>query len=255
VDYTGVDVAVLVALFAALFLCAAVAAGWILVNPTARSQPAYQVIAALGTIATLPALIVAPIEEGTVLNVLSWVAIAGLLVTAAAVILFMMRPQPATAPVAGLRPAAAGMPGPAPNAPAAVTRIGSPQAATSVSPQRPADVGGRTEVHGAGSRSVGRIAFLVEYSGDGTPHRLGEDTAIGRNTESTIVVDDNEASRDHARVKFENERFVLYDLGATNGTQLLRDGRHRRVTSPTLLNDQDVIVIGRTELAFMEVDS
>ena len=39
-----------------------------------------------------------------------------------------------------------------------------------------------------------------------------------------------------------------------NGTYLKRAGRSRKITTPTMLADQDVITIGRTKLAFFEVD-
>ncbi len=108
-------------------------------------------------------------------------------------------------------------------------------------------------VRGQRDRSVGRLAYLVESFGDGTPHRLGEETSIGRKGDSNIVVDDPEVSRDHARVKYENERFVLYDLGSVNGTQLLRAGRTRRIHTPTPLDDTDVIILGRVQLTYFEV--
>lgn len=50
---------------------------------------------------------------------------------------------------------------------------------------------------------------------------LGEDiVTIGRVPESTIVLEDPNASRRHAEIRPSGQGFVLADLGSTNGTKL-----------------------------------
>ena len=69
---------------------------------------------------------------------------------------------------------------------------------------------------------------------------------IGRLAESDVVVADPGASRRHAEVAEERGRFILTDLGSTNGTLL----NGRRVQGQQELSDGDQITIGRTVLEF-----
>ena len=100
---------------------------------------------------------------------------------------------------------------------------------------------------------VAEIAFLVEFSGDGHPHRLEADTRIGRDAGAEVSLEGAGLSREHARVKLDEGRFVLYDLGSTNGTRLVRDGRRRKIGAPVPLRDLDIIELGEVRLAFIDV--
>ena len=71
-------------------------------------------------------------------------------------------------------------------------------------------------------------------------------TVIGRGEESTVQIDDPDASRAHAEVVREGDRYVLRDLGSTNGTFL--DGR--RVKDGSLC-DGDVVRFGGTLALFV----
>jgi hypothetical protein len=253
-DFSGVDAAVRLVLFAALFASLALVAAWSLLRQTSDSRLIYQVLIAAGAIAAIPAVIAAPVEDGTWLNVLAIVAVGGCAASILGAGAYVAQEESA-AVGGGIRlgrPTQRGSSA-APLAPASVTRVGSAESMTAVS-SSPMTNGDQTLVHKADEQAASRVAFLVEYSGDGTPHRLGSDTIVGRNREAGISVDDTEVSKEHVRVKFENERFVLYDLGSTNGTRLLRAGRRRRITSPTLLNDSDIIIVGQTQLAFLELE-
>jgi hypothetical protein len=84
---------------------------------------------------------------------------------------------------------------------------------------------------------------------DGRPGRtypLGRvSVTIGRLPECDIVIGDPGASRQHARVRFDGERFVLSDLGSTNGT-LVNDVQ----ADERALEDGDRVTIGSTILEF-----
>jgi hypothetical protein len=69
--------------------------------------------------------------------------------------------------------------------------------------------------------------------------------ALGRQSECDIVIADPGASRRHAEIRRENGRFVLTDLGSTNGTQVNEDSISERD-----LAEGDRITIGHTVLEF-----
>jgi hypothetical protein len=56
-------------------------------------------------------------------------------------------------------------------------------------------------------------------------------------------------SRRHARIIFENGKFLIEDLGSINGTFVNR-GRRLLPGNPHLLNDGDEIIVGKTFLRF-----
>lgn len=69
---------------------------------------------------------------------------------------------------------------------------------------------------------------------------------LGRDVASSIVIDDDLASRHHARIRPTTRGWVIEDLGSTNGTrvngfrssvQLLTDGDHVTVGATTFLFD------------------
>lgn len=101
------------------------------------------------------------------------------------------------------------------------------------------------------------LAWLVLLSGThtGKEFRLGETTTIGRDpAHSDVVVDDSAVSRQHAKVKLEEEQFVLYDLASTDGT-FIKDretGEWIEMHKHTLV-DGDRIKIGREVFSFMQV--
>ena len=70
-------------------------------------------------------------------------------------------------------------------------------------------------------------------------------TTVGRRADRDVVVDDVDASRAHAEIRYQDDRFVLVDVGSTNGT--IVDGR--RVAEYTL-GDDDVFTIGSTVIHF-----
>lgn len=99
---------------------------------------------------------------------------------------------------------------------------------------------------------TGAVGWLVQMNGrrKGRDWRLGRTTRIGRDGERNdlILDDDGSISSEHVKIRVEGGRFVLYDLGSSNGTQV-----NGRTVSKQLLEDGDQITVGRTRLTFKEV--
>jgi FhaA, N-terminal domain/FHA domain len=111
-------------------------------------------------------------------------------------------------------------------------------------------VEGEAEPAGAGTAAGGGTASgsltVLEDGHPGRTYRLGRaSVTIGRLPECDIVIADPGASRQHAQVRFDGERFVLADLGSTNGT-LVNDVP----ASERALEDGDRVTIGSTVLEF-----
>ncbi len=106
-----------------------------------------------------------------------------------------------------------------------------------------------------GEETVERTVFLREQPvleitagpGKGRVHPLSplSATSIGRARANDIALEDEAISAQHLRIRPEEGRFVVHDLGSTNGTKV----NDRRV-SKHVLQDGDVIRVGDTSLRF-----
>jgi len=76
-----------------------------------------------------------------------------------------------------------------------------------------------------------------------------EETTIGRKPENTIHIDNLAVSSKHARVLKIGKKVILEDLGSTNGT--LVNGKE---TSKHILNNGDVITVGKHTLTFVSLE-
>lgn len=75
----------------------------------------------------------------------------------------------------------------------------------------------------------------------GTVYSLeGEQLTIGRDSSNEIAVNDAEVSRRHARLTFQGGKYVLEDLGSTNGTFV----NGQRLSGPRVLKSGEVISLG-----------
>lgn len=93
-----------------------------------------------------------------------------------------------------------------------------------------------------GKRVPGRLV-VTHGSLAGTTVSLAQSpVTIGRAPDSTLVLDDDYASSRHARLFPDNGRWLVEDLGSTNGTYLDR----QRVTGPTPVPMGVPVRIGKT---------
>ena len=70
----------------------------------------------------------------------------------------------------------------------------------------------------------------------------GEATIFGREAMNDVALYDPEVSRRHAQITFQGGRYIIEDLGSTNGTFV----NGRRITTPTPLHNGDVIEMGES---------
>jgi pSer/pThr/pTyr-binding forkhead associated (FHA) protein len=96
-------------------------------------------------------------------------------------------------------------------------------------------------------------AWLVVRQGPrvGAQFGLGmsRPNVIGRDpNKADILIDEDSVSREHARVRFENGQFILYDMASTGGTYV-----NGNMVQRQMLYDNDKIRLGRVELAFKKV--
>ena len=90
--------------------------------------------------------------------------------------------------------------------------------------------------------------FLVVMTGKDIAHRyplLKDAIVIGRALEVDIVLEDDRASRQHARISTSEQGVILEDLNSTNGTYV----NNQKIDHWSLM-DGDLIAIGNTLLKF-----
>ncbi len=94
--------------------------------------------------------------------------------------------------------------------------------------------------------------LVVEASGDRglalSLATLGKVYRVGRGLQCELVLDDADASREHATFERRWEGVFVRDLGSKNGVEI--DGE--RIAGPRRLRDCDVLVIGSTRLRLEE---
>ena len=69
---------------------------------------------------------------------------------------------------------------------------------------------------------------------------------VGRLSESTIPLNDQNVSRRHAEIRPNRQHYVVVDLGSTNGTMV----NGVRIHGETVLSDGDIISFGSTYVRF-----
>ncbi len=68
----------------------------------------------------------------------------------------------------------------------------------------------------------------------------GDQITIGRDSSNGIVINDAEISRRHARLTFQGGKYILEDLGSTNGTFV----NGQRLAGPRVLKPGEVVSFG-----------
>ena len=68
----------------------------------------------------------------------------------------------------------------------------------------------------------------------------GDQISVGRDSTNEIVINDAEVSRRHARLTFQGGKYVLEDLGSTNGTFV----NGQRLAGPRVLKSGEVVSFG-----------
>ena len=82
----------------------------------------------------------------------------------------------------------------------------------------------------------------------GRDFRIDKDNSVlGRDGSCDYVIEDDTVSREHARIRKEGDKFVLFDLGSGNGT-FCNGEKIQRVE----LQDGDVLKIGESLILFKE---
>ncbi len=97
------------------------------------------------------------------------------------------------------------------------------------------------------------LSILTIVAGEnlGAQYTLSEDeTSIGRGADTTLTLADVAASRQHALILRDGDRYRLKDLGSRNGT-LLNGVR----TDTAWLQEGDVVTVGKTGLRFSRAPS
>src|SRR6185436_6684469 len=79
----------------------------------------------------------------------------------------------------------------------------------------------------------------------------GDQLTIGRDSANEIVINDAEISRRHARLTYQGGKYVLEDLGSTNGTFV----NGQRLAGPRVLKPGEVVSFGEQIVLVFEVVS
>lgn len=96
-------------------------------------------------------------------------------------------------------------------------------------------------------KGTGGTLVVIQGELMGKGYRLDKNTIyiIGRAGNIALPMDDKTVSREHARIRFENDKFVIYDLGSTNKTRV-----NNQIISRKVLINGDEIKIGKTLFKF-----
>lgn len=94
------------------------------------------------------------------------------------------------------------------------------------------------------------VGTEFKISGDeSTIGRWDADNGIFPDIDLDIYDPEAKVSRRHARIIFDGGKFLIEDLGSTNGTFVNR-GRRLIPGNPHILSDNDEIIVGKTFLRF-----
>jgi len=104
--------------------------------------------------------------------------------------------------------------------------------------------------HAAGRRAPERApGYLIGLSHDAMNRKfqLFVDTSVGRSTDNEIPLFNDSLSRRHARIMFVDKKFILTDMGSTNGCAV---NGQKLLTGKAELQDGDIVRLGFVEFRF-----
>jgi pSer/pThr/pTyr-binding forkhead associated (FHA) protein len=102
----------------------------------------------------------------------------------------------------------------------------------------------RREARQQAKRPVPQLIVVEPADQRGRRYRIGNEVTLGRAAGCQITVDDTFVSQLHARVFARDGRFLVEDLGSTNGTYLNR----QKVSGPMVIAPGDRLQVGNTVL-------
>jgi two-component system, NtrC family, response regulator HydG len=98
-------------------------------------------------------------------------------------------------------------------------------------------------------------AQLTIEKGEAVPNRYelnaNEAITLGRSRNNNIVLRDEHASRQHAQLRWENDAWLIQDLGTLNGTYV----NGERIAEPRALEHGQIIGIADMRLRFCDLDA
>jgi pSer/pThr/pTyr-binding forkhead associated (FHA) protein len=96
---------------------------------------------------------------------------------------------------------------------------------------------------------VAKLVFRTgQYSGKRVTLPVGKTVTMGRNRDLELPLPDLKLSRRHCQIISKGPGYLIKDLGSTNGTFV----NGTRIANETELHDFDRVVLGDTELEFLE---
>jgi pSer/pThr/pTyr-binding forkhead associated (FHA) protein len=98
----------------------------------------------------------------------------------------------------------------------------------------------------AGAIGYARLIRLGDVL-EGETYSLTEiENTIGRTDDNSLLLADPSVSRQHAKIVLDQGRFVVVDLGSSNGTRV----NDHLINQPSLLNPGDIVRIGNVRFVF-----
>ena len=94
------------------------------------------------------------------------------------------------------------------------------------------------------AKAVPQLVVVEPAAQRGRSYPLGNEASIGRAAGCQITVDDTYVSQIHARVFARDGKWMVEDLGSTNGTWMNR----QKVAGPTVMAQGDRVQVGNTVL-------
>ncbi|NIM96070.1 MAG: FHA domain-containing protein [Anaerolineales bacterium] len=85
------------------------------------------------------------------------------------------------------------------------------------------------------------ILWVKDGHRRGRIHKIKDGTVVGRK-DGDLILDDPKVSNPHARFRVEDEQFMLWDFGSSNGTHV----NGERIRAATPLKENDELKIGDT---------